>query len=100
MTPSELQSNLRELMALPGETEWVEFKEAKNNFDFDDLGRYFSALSNEANLKGQPAGWLIFGVTNKPPRQVCGSKIPPPPAGPKQFEKRNRKGNKSPNHIY
>jgi ATP-dependent DNA helicase RecG len=60
-------------MNLPSEKEWVEFKEAKSNFDFDDLGRYFSALSNEANLKGQPAGWLIFGVTNKPPRQVCGS---------------------------
>ncbi|MDZ7579872.1 MAG: ATP-binding protein [Deltaproteobacteria bacterium] len=56
---------LHELMGLPTETEWVEFKEAKNNFDFDDLGRYFSALSNEANLNGQPAGWLIFGVTNQ-----------------------------------
>jgi hypothetical protein len=28
----------------------VEFKKAENNFDFDDLGKYFSALSNEANL--------------------------------------------------
>jgi|WetSurMetagenome_2_1015567.scaffolds.fasta_scaffold07778_5 ATP-dependent DNA helicase RecG len=73
MTPEELKSKLRELMNLPAETEWVEFKEAKNNFDFDELGRYFSALSNEANLKGQSGGWLIFGVTNKPPRQACGS---------------------------
>ncbi len=62
-----------ELMGLPTETEWVEFKEAKNNFDFDDLGRYFSALSNEANLNGQPAGWLIFGVTNHTPREIVGS---------------------------
>ncbi len=44
---------LHELMGLPAENEWIEFKEAKNNFDFDDLGRYFSALSNEANLNGQ-----------------------------------------------
>ena len=73
MTPAELQQKLNELMALPAETEFVEFKEAKLNFDFDDLGKYFSALSNEANLKGQSAGWLIFGVTNKPPRQICGS---------------------------
>jgi ATP-dependent DNA helicase RecG len=73
MTPNELQSKLQEFMNLPSETEWLEFKEAKSNFDFDDLGRYFSALSNEANLKRQPAGWLIFGVTNKPPRQLCGS---------------------------
>lgn len=28
------------------ETEVLEFKEAKNNFDFDDLGKYFSALTN------------------------------------------------------
>jgi ATP-dependent DNA helicase RecG len=60
-------------MALPAEVEWVEFKEAKSNFDSDDLGKYFSALSNEANLMGRPSGWLVFGVTNKPPRQICGS---------------------------
>jgi ATP-dependent DNA helicase RecG len=61
-------------MALPAETEWVEFKEAKTTFDFEKLGRYFSALSNEANLKGQPWGWLVLGVTNKVPRQVVGTK--------------------------
>ena len=27
------------------EDEVVEFKKAENNFDFDDLGKYFSALS-------------------------------------------------------
>ena len=31
------------------ENEYVEYKEAKNNFDFNDLGKYFSALSNGAN---------------------------------------------------
>jgi hypothetical protein len=31
------------------EDEVVEFKKAENNSDFDDLGKYFSALSNEAN---------------------------------------------------
>ncbi|MFH1940604.1 MAG: RNA-binding domain-containing protein [bacterium] len=69
----DIQTKLQELLALPYETEWVEFKEAKNNFDFDDLGKYFSALSNEANLNIQPAGWLVFGVTNKPPRHVVGT---------------------------
>ena len=66
MTSAELQAKLSELLSLPAETEWVEFKEAKNNYDFDDLGKYFSALSNEANLKGQPFGWLVFGVKDKP----------------------------------
>jgi len=69
----DVRQTLRDLMALLAETEWVEFKEAKNNFDFDELGRYFSALSNEANLNGQPFGWLIFGVANDPPRQVVGT---------------------------
>lgn len=32
------------------ENEEVEFKKAERSFDFDDLGKYFSALSNEANL--------------------------------------------------
>ena len=71
MTPAGLQAKLAELMALPAETEWVEFKEAKTSFE--KLGKYFSALSNEANLKGQPCGWLVFGVTNKVPRQVVGT---------------------------
>lgn len=68
-----IQEILGELMALRFETEWVEFKEAKNNFDFDHLGKYFSALSNEANLNNQHTGWLVFGVTDLPPRQVVGT---------------------------
>ena len=40
-------------------------KEAKNNFDFNELGRYFSALSNGANLQGKQYAWLVFGVSDK-----------------------------------
>ena len=47
------------------EHEVVEFKLASNDFDNDKIGRYFSAISNEANLKGLQYGWLIFGVDNK-----------------------------------
>lgn len=47
------------------ESEVVEFKKAENNFDFDDLGKYFSALSNEANLRGFEFAWLIFGYDEK-----------------------------------
>ncbi len=46
------------------ETEVLEFKEAKNDFDFRKLGKYFSALSNEANLLVKDEAWLIFGVKN------------------------------------
>src|SRR5262249_45008276 len=49
----------------------------KTSFDFEKLGQYFSALSNEANLKGQPCDWLVFGVTNKAPRQVVGTQYKP-----------------------
>ncbi|HON82400.1 MAG TPA: putative DNA binding domain-containing protein [Methanoregulaceae archaeon] len=72
-TPEELPRLLQELMDLPSETEWIEFKEARTTYDFDTLGRYFSALSNEANLNDQSAGWLIFGVTDTPPRIIVGS---------------------------
>ena len=47
------------------ESEVVEFKKAERSFDFDDLGEYFSALSNEANLRGLDFAWLIFGYDEK-----------------------------------
>ena len=54
------------------EDEVVEFKEASNDFDKDKIGRYFSALSNESNLRGMQHGWLVFGVNNKT-RKIVGS---------------------------
>ena len=72
MKASELQLQLDRLLQLPGETEWVEFKEARSNFDSDDLGRYFAALSNEANLKAQQTAWLVLGIQDKP-RKIVGS---------------------------
>lgn len=42
------------------ENETVEFKEANKDYDKEKIGRYFSALSNEANLKNLQCGWLIF----------------------------------------
>lgn len=65
MTKDELLKKLNELRQLPSETETFEFKEAKNSYDFKKLGKYFSALSNEANLMGVPFAWLIFGVKDQ-----------------------------------
>lgn len=65
MSEAELKRKLTELRSLPAETEVVEFKEAKNGFDFHKLGKYFSALCNEANLKGKQEAWLIFGVEDR-----------------------------------
>lgn len=53
------------------ETEVVEFKEAQNNYSFKDIGKYFSALGNEANIRGKSEAWLIFGITNQ--REFKGS---------------------------
>lgn len=47
------------------ENEVVEFKAATNSFDVDELGRYFSALSNEANLREHDFAWIVFGIDNK-----------------------------------
>lgn len=37
------------------ENEVVEFKQANDNFSTDDIGKYFSALANEANLRNAPS---------------------------------------------
>ena len=54
------------------EDEVVEFKEAGKDYDRDRIGRYFSALSNEANLRGLQYAWLVFGVNNKE-RKIVGT---------------------------
>src|SRR3990170_6274482 len=74
MTEEELIIKLNEFRRLPAETEVFEFKEAKNNYDSNKLGKYFSALSNEANLKGRPHAWLIFGIKDKG-RTIVGSQF-------------------------
>ena len=46
------------------ESEVIEFKEARTNYSFNDIGKYFSALSNEANLRGIQEAWLVFGISD------------------------------------
>lgn len=58
----DTQATLKYLLLKGFETEVLEFKEAKNQYDFNKLGKYFSALSNEANLFGKEDAWLVFGV--------------------------------------
>lgn len=45
-----------------------EFKEAKQNFSFDDLIKYCVALANEGS------GKIILGVSDKRPRRVVGTR--------------------------
>lgn len=60
-----MTEKLNQLLSQPKENEVLEFKEAKNSYDFTKLGKYFSALCNEANLKGKDSAWLVFGVEDK-----------------------------------
>ena len=75
-TQEQIQTILLRLLKLPGETELVEFKKAENSFSDTDLGEYFSALSNEANLKGEACAWLVLGVDDKT-HKVIGTNYKP-----------------------
>lgn len=52
------------------ENEVVEFKRAGNDYPTDSIGKYFSALANEANLRNQDRAWLVFGVDNRTRKAV------------------------------
>ena len=55
------------------ETEIVEFKEAKGGYSEDKIGQYFSAISNEANLKNQQYGWFVLGVSEEHTKHPVGT---------------------------
>ena len=70
-TAEDLRRLLQRLIA-SWEGEVVEFKQAGNDYSTDRIGKYFSALANEANLRSAECGWLVFGVHDKT-RQVVGT---------------------------
>ncbi len=72
MTTKELNSLLNELLSLSGEREWFEYKH--NWFQPEQVGEYVSALSNSASLKGQPYGYLIWGIDDST-RKIVGTKV-------------------------
>jgi len=53
---------VRELRALPQETEWVEFK--LNDAESAQIGEYVSALSNSAALLGKPHAYVVWGISD------------------------------------
>jgi len=65
--------DVEELLRSNTETEVLEFKEAKFNYDTNKLGKYFSALGNEANLAGKDRAYLLFGVKND--KTVVGTQL-------------------------
>lgn len=71
MEAAELKTLLGQLIAT-WENEVVEFKQASTDYDTDRIGEYFSALSNEANLRSVERAWLVFGV-NDGSRAIVGT---------------------------
>ena len=67
-----IKAILDRLLEQGAETELLEFKEARSNYSFEKIGKYFSALANEANLRSQEQAWLVFGVRDKD-KAVVGS---------------------------
>ncbi|BAS67049.1 RNA-binding domain-containing protein [Bathymodiolus septemdierum thioautotrophic gill symbiont] len=64
---------LKRLLTESIETEVLEFKTARQSFDKHTLGKYFSALSNEASLSNKSYAWLIFGVNDD--HDIVGTQI-------------------------
>lgn len=71
MNKAELKALLETLIER-WEHEIVEFKHASRDYSTDRIGKYFSALANEANLRNADKAWLVFGVANDT-RRVLGS---------------------------
>lgn len=55
------------------ENEVIEYKTAEKQYDTNKLGKYLSALSNEANLREIEYAWILLGVNNE--RQAVGTQF-------------------------
>jgi len=62
MKEKQLIELLNELVKLPSESEWIEFKQ--NFHSAEEIGERISALSNGAAIHNQKFSYLIFGVEN------------------------------------
>lgn len=69
-----LKSLFYELIGLPQETGWVEFKH--NNKDPQEIGEYISALSNTAAYNGKFHAYLLWGIDDAT-HEIIGSNFKP-----------------------
>lgn len=65
---------VRELLKLPKETEWVEFKHDNDNPE--EIGEYISALANSAALDEKAFAYVVWGIENAT-RRVLGTRFDP-----------------------
>ena len=69
-----LQSLLQELLGLPKETGWLEFKH--NNKDPQEIGEYISALSNTAAYNGKSQAYMVWGIEDNT-HEIVGTSFMP-----------------------
>jgi ATP-dependent DNA helicase RecG len=72
-SPHVEQYEILQVLMANWENEVVEFKEAKGQYSEEKIGQYFSAISNEANLKNQQYGWLVLGISEKKGKRPVGT---------------------------
>jgi ATP-dependent DNA helicase RecG len=60
MQEAALCKLLEQLLALPRESEWLEFKH--NNSDPHGIGEYISALSNSAVVHQRDSAFVVWGI--------------------------------------
>jgi ATP-dependent DNA helicase RecG len=61
------ETQVRRWLEVPSETEHLEFKSAKFQFDTKELAKYCAAIANEGG------GHILLGVSDAKPRKVTGS---------------------------
>lgn len=62
MTEQDLNKLLQELVSLPGEEQWLEFKMNAGSITNEQIGEYISAMSNGATITNKPFSYLVWGV--------------------------------------
>ncbi len=62
MRNEELYQLLESLIAIPVETQWIEFKMRTGSITNEQIGEYISAMSNGATISNQAFGYLVWGV--------------------------------------
>ncbi|OGC08685.1 transcriptional regulator, partial [candidate division KSB1 bacterium RBG_16_48_16] len=73
-SPEYLSGLIKELLKLPKEIEWVEFK--KSEYTPQEIGEYLSALSNSAALYGKAFAYMVWGIEDGT-HKIVGTRFSP-----------------------
>lgn len=74
MTDARNQALINDLLALPAENEWLEFKH--NNADPTMIGQRISALANSARMADQHFGYILWGIRDAD-KEIIGTSFEP-----------------------